>query len=321
MTMKKSILLGAGLLMFSLLIAGCGKSTTSKSTSSQATETRTITADNGKVKVPLHPKRVVSTVYTGEVMSLGVKVVGSTSMDLANPFLNQKTVKKVKNLGNALNVEAVLKLKPDLIITSNEADVKALKKVAPVVYVKYGTKRNVYQTLSKFGEILNRSEQAKKVTADLKTTGQENAAKLKAAGINPSETTVGFYEMQNNKLYVQGSSWGRGGEASVNGLGFQIPASIAKIQEGIGYKQISTESLPQYAADWLLFTSFSTTKKGNTQVINDLKKNAVWQELPAVKAKHVIELPFNKMYYYDPAAVKGQIKMITDAMLKAVKNN
>ncbi len=317
--MKKQVLLSIGILMLGLVLAGCGKTATKKAASNQATQTRTITADNGKVKVPLHPKRVVSTVYTGEVMSLGVKVVGSTSMDLANPFLKKDTVKNVKNLGNALNVESVLKLKPDLIITSNEADVKALKKIAPVVYLKYGTADNVYQTLTKFGKILNRSAQAKKVAADLKATDTKNVAKLKAAGINPSATTVGFYEMQNNKLYVQGSSWGRGGEAAVNGLGFKLPASINKIQEGIGYKQISTESLPQYAADWLLFTSFSTTKKGNAQVVIDLKHNAVWQELPAVKAKKVIELPFNKMYYYDPAAVKGQINLITEAMLKATQ--
>ncbi|WP_125606127.1 ABC transporter substrate-binding protein [Lapidilactobacillus bayanensis] len=317
--MKKRSILGIGLLFLSLAMAGCGKATTTKSANAQTTTTRTITADNGQVKVPLHPQRVVATVYTGEVMALGVNVVGSTSMDLANPFLNQRTVHKVKNLGNALNVEAVLKLKPDLIITSNEADVKALKKVAPVVYLKYGTKANVYQTLTKFGRILNRSTQAKKVATDLRTTSQKNVTKLKAAGINPNVTTVGFYEMQNNKLYVQGSSWGRGGEALISGLGFKLPTSIAKIQEGIGYKQISTESLPRYAADWMLFTSFSTAKKGNTQVINDLKNNVVWQTLPAVKAKHVIELPFSKMYYYDPAAVKGQIKMITNAMLAANK--
>ena len=213
--MKKQVLLSIGILMLGLVLLGCGKTATKKAASNQATQTRTITADNGKVKVPLHPKRVVSTVYTGEVMSLGVKVVGSSSMDLANPFLKKDTVKNVKNLGNALNVESVLKLKPDLIITSNEADVKVLKKIAPVVYLKYGTADNVYQTLTKFGKILNRSAQAKKVAADLKATGTKNVAKLKAAGINPSATTVGFYEMQNNKLYVQGSSWGRGGEAEI----------------------------------------------------------------------------------------------------------
>lgn len=47
-----------------------------------------------------------------------------------------------------------------------------------------------------------------------------------------------------------------------------------------------------------------------------MNANAIWQSLPAVKAKHVIELPFEKMYYYDPIAVKGQIKLVAKTMLK-----
>jgi iron complex transport system substrate-binding protein len=60
---------------------------------------------------------------------------------------------------------------------------------------------------------------------------------------------------------------------------------------------------------------FFSNTSGSKQSISDLNNNAVWQSLPAVKAKHVIELPFNKMYYYDPIAVKGQIKLVTETML------
>lgn len=312
MKMKKWKLM-AVMLTAVLLFAGCGKANTKSGTS---TKTRTIKTAKGNVKVPVHPKRVVSTVYTGDILSLGVHMSGATSMDLADPFLNAKTVKKIKNLGNGLNSESVLKLNPDLIITSNESDVKKLKKIAPVVYIPYGTTGNIYQTIKKFGYILNRENQAKQVTADLKQTAQTQSKKLAKAGIQTTNTTVGMYEMQNNKLYVDGSSWGRGGEALVTAMKFKLPSSIQKIQDGAGYKQISTESLGNYAADWMFFTSYSSTKKGNDQAVSDLKNNPVWQQLPAVKAGHVVELPFNKMYYYDPAAVKGQMKMITSAMIK-----
>lgn len=312
MRMKKWKLV-AVVLTAAVMFAGCGKASSSSSSSQQ---TRTIKTAKGNVKVPVHPKRVVSTVYTGEILSLGVHVSGSTSMDLANPFLSQKTVKKIKNLGNGLNSEAVLKLKPDLIITSNESDVKKLKKIAPVVYIPYGSTGNVYQTLTKFGQILDRQKQAKAVASDLKQTAKTETTKLTQAGINPAKTTVGMYEMQNSKLYVDGSSWGRGGEALVTAMKFKLPTSIQKIQDGAGYKQISTESLSHYSADWMFFTSYSSAKSGSDQAVSDLKSNPVWQNLPAVKAGHVVELPFNKMYYYDPAAVKGQMKMITAAMIK-----
>lgn len=312
--MKKQIRLIAVMALTAILLVGCGKS---QSKTSNGEQTRTIQTTSGKVKVPVHPKRVVSSVYTGEVLSLGVHVVGSTSLDLANPYLSSKTTKQIKNLGSSLNSESVLKLKPDLIITSTQSDVKKLKKIAPVVYIPYGSTGNVYKTLAKFGNILNKTKKAQSVKRDLQQTVQSQTKQLQKAGIDPSKTTVGMYEMQDNKFYVDGASWGRGGEALVNGLGFKLPNSIEKIQNGAGYKQISTESLGSYAADWMFFTSYSSTKKGNDQAVSDLKNNVVWQQQPAVKAGHVISLPFNKMYYYDPAAVKGQMKLITQAMIKA----
>lgn len=115
--MKKRSFLIALLSLF--VLAGCAKTQT---TSSQSM--RTVTTTAGKTKIPAHPKRVVSTVYTDQLISLGVNVVGSTQMDLANPWLSKTQTKGIKNLGNTMNQEAILKLNPDLIVTSNEADVK-----------------------------------------------------------------------------------------------------------------------------------------------------------------------------------------------------
>lgn len=302
--MKKHTLLIAMLSIF--LLAGCAETQTSNSKF-----TRTVTTTAGKTKIPAHPKRVVSTVYTDQLLSLGVHVIGSTQMDLANPWLSKAQTKGIKNLGNAMNQEAILKLKPDLIVTSNEADVKKLKAIAPVLYIPYGSTGDVYQSLTKFGQLTNRQKQAKKVTADLKQTAKTATTKLKAAGIDPANTTVSFFDVQANKLYVDGSTWGRGGSAIVTAMGFQLTKAAQKVESGTGYKQISTEASPTYAGDWLFFSNTS----GSKQSISDLNNNAVWRSLPAVKAKHVIELPFNKMYYYDPIAIKGQIKLVTETML------
>lgn len=302
--MKKHTLLIA---LFSIfLLAGCAKTQTTKTPT-----TRTVTTTAGKTKIPAHPKRVVATVYTDQLLSLGVHVVGSTQMDLANPWLSKAQTKGIKNLGNAMNQEAILKLKPDLIVTSNEADVKKLKAIAPVLYIPYGSTGDVYQSLTKFGQLMNRQAQAKKVTADLKQTAKTETTKLKAAGIDPAATTVSFFDVQANKLYVDGSTWGRGGSAIVTAMGFQLTKAAQKVEAGTGYKQISTEASPTYAGDWLFFSNTS----GSKQSISDLNANAVWQSLTAVKAKHVIELPFEKMYYYDPIAVKGQIKLVAKTML------
>ncbi|WP_461213919.1 ABC transporter substrate-binding protein [Lacticaseibacillus sp. GG6-2] len=291
----------------SLLLAGCANNKPTSTTPA----TRTVTTTAGKTKIPAHPKRVVATVYTDELLALGVHVVGSTQMDLANPWLSAKQTKGIKNLGNAMNQEAILKLDPDLIVTSNEADVKKLKKIAPVLYVPYGSTGDVYQTLAKFGTYMNKPAKAKAVAKDLKQTAKTQVTKLKAAGIDPAKTTVSFFDIQANKLYVDGSTWGRGGNAIVTAMGFKLNAASQKVEAGTGYKQISTEAAPTYAGDWIFFSNTS----GSKQSLADLKANAVWKQLPAVKANHVVELPFTKMYYYDPIAVRGQINLVAKTML------
>ncbi|WP_390406191.1 ABC transporter substrate-binding protein [Lacticaseibacillus jixiensis] len=295
-----------------LLLAGCAP----KHTTSSQSATRTVTTTAGKTQIPAHPKRVVSTVYTGELLSLGVPVVGSTQMDLQNPWLSKSATKGIKDLGNAMNQEAILKLKPDLIVTSNEADVKKLKAIAPVLYIPYGSTGDMYQTLTTFGTWFGKTAQAKTVAADLKATAKTAVTQLKAGGIDPAVTTVSFFDIQASKLYVDGATWGRGGNAIVTAMGFKLNAASQKVEVGTGYKQISTESLTTYAGDWMFFSNTTTTANGNDQAISDLKHNAVWQQLPAVKAGHVVALPFTKMYYYDPAAIKGQIKLVAKTMLK-----
>lgn len=311
---KSLLSLAAVVAVGGVLLSGCGS--TSKSSSSSTEATRTIKTSTGKLKVPSHPKRIVTNVYTGDVLSLGGHVVGATSTDLASPYISKATRSSIKNLGLTLKAEAVLKLKPDLIVTSNEADVKALKKIAPVVYVPYGSTGNIEQTATKFGQILNRQKQATAWNTKFKQQATTNQAKLKKAGIDTATTTVGMYDMQNGKLFVDGAAWGRGGQALITGLKFQLPTAIQKIDKGAGYQQISLESLNKYAADWLFFTNTTATQKGEAAV-KDLKANAVWKSLPAVKAGHVIELPFNQMYYFDPDAVYAQMNLITKAMIAA----
>ncbi|MCH5461592.1 ABC transporter substrate-binding protein [Lactobacillus sp. LC28-10] len=308
----KSIISGAVIAMVGMLVlAGCGS--TSKSNASKEV-TRTVTVNKRQIKIPVHPKRIVTNVYTGDVLSLGGHVVGATSTDLASPFLTQQQTSGIKNLGLTLKPEAVLKLKPDLIVTSNEADVKALKKIAPVVYVPYGTTGNIKQTATKFGGILNRQQQAKSWNQKFEQLAAKQDARLKKAGIDPANTSVGMYDLQNGKLFVDGSTWGRGGQALTTGLGFQLPKNIQQISNGAGYQQVSLESLNKYSADWLFFTNTTQTKKGEAAV-SDLKSNTVWKSLPAVKAEHVVSLPFNKMYYFDPTAVYQQMTLITNQMI------
>ncbi|RCK13089.1 hypothetical protein DT075_04565 [Bacillus licheniformis] len=65
------------------------------------------------VKIPTHPKRIVTDFYAGELFTVGANVVGSGSWSFSNPFLKDR-MKDVTDLGDPINVEKVMKLKPDL---------------------------------------------------------------------------------------------------------------------------------------------------------------------------------------------------------------
>lgn len=124
--------------------------------------------------------------------------------------------------------------------------------------------------------------------------------------------------MQSGKLYAYGTGFSRGGQALTVGLNFNLPKRLQKVDSGAGFKEIAIESLPKYQADYMFVTTSSSKGQKDPDLVA-LKKNPVWRSLKAVKAQHIISLPFNKMYYYDPLATRGQLKLVTDALIKAGK--
>lgn len=114
-------------------LAACGNHSESKGSSSDSKDEETVTykAENGNVKIPKHPKRVVVMAdgYYGDFKTLGINVVGAPENVFKNPYYKGKT-DGVTNIGDGTSVEKVIDLKPDLIIvwTTQGADIKKLEK-------------------------------------------------------------------------------------------------------------------------------------------------------------------------------------------------
>jgi len=259
---------------------------------------------------------VVAGLHLGQVMALIVNVVGSTNLEMANPYLNQSKVKKITDVGTPMSAEAVLKLKPDLIITSNEADTKKMEKIAPTVQIPYQKTQQFTASMNYFSKLLNQPKQAKAFKQSFNAAAKKQVKRLEAAKIS-RKSSFGVYEMQSSKLYAYGSGFSRGAQAML-ALGFKLSKPLQKVDSSAGFKEISVESLPKYQAHYMFVTT-SSTKGQKDPALVAMKKNPIWQSLAAVKANRVIELPFNKMYYYDPFATRAQLKIVTDALIKANK--
>jgi iron complex transport system substrate-binding protein len=92
------ILLVPVLLNLTLVIAACGNAEKKDDAASVSkNETITYKSENGNIKVPAHPKRVVVLAgFAGNVMALGLPVVGVDSWSTATPkFDKLKDVTKV----------------------------------------------------------------------------------------------------------------------------------------------------------------------------------------------------------------------------------
>lgn len=301
------------------VLTGCGSNTsdTEKAQEKEATGTHLFKAANGEIEVPNNPKRVVVRTYMGHVLALDVPVVGATEWDLASPFIDKKVLDKIKDVGVPMNAEEVLALEPDLIITDTEDEVASLEKIAPTVLLPYDTVRNINESVDLFGELLNRKTEAEAWKKSFKENADKERARL--AEVNfPMNATVGLYELQDSKLFVFGSNFGRGGQVLTTGLGLKQQDNIQKVSDGDGWKELSLEALPDYAADFMFFTSYTANGTESAE-LTALKANPIWKTIPAVEKNQVIELPFEKMYYYDPIAIQAQLKLITDKLIGTQK--
>jgi iron complex transport system substrate-binding protein len=330
--MKRRTGMFIGLGLIAVILTGCGANKeTAAAGASQAESTlggtdasepakggtHTFKAVNGLIEIPDAPQRVVVRTYLGEVMVLGVPVVGSEEWSLANPYLDEGKKAQIKDVGYPMNVEEVLALDPDLIITDSEEGLSEMEKIAPTVFIPFNTNRDIKSSIRYFGEMLNKQSEAEEWIKAFETEAAIQAERLKEAGMDRN-ASVGLFEFANGKVYAFGDNMGRGGQVLTSGLGMKLQEMLQEVSDGQGWAEISIEALSEYAPDYMFVTIYTANGEPSKDV-EEMKKTSVWKSLPAVQNNRVIELPFEKIYYYDPVAVLQQLKIITDSILNTMK--
>ncbi|MEB2273781.1 iron-hydroxamate ABC transporter substrate-binding protein [Bacillus sp. ILBB4] len=304
--MKKLLL--PFMLIFVLLISACSNgSTESKNDSSKNSESKTITyqSEDGPVKVPANPKRVVVLgSYAGNVMSLGVNIVGVDSWSKMNPRFEKK-LKGVEEVSDE-NLEKIVKLKPDLIIgLSTTKNIDKLKKIAPTVTYTYDKVDYLTQHVE-IGKLLNKEKEAQSWVNDFKKRAAKAGSDIKAK--IGEDTTVSVIENFDKQLYVFGDNWGRGTEILYQEMKLKMPEKVKDMALKDGYYAISPEVLPEYAGDYLIF---SKNQDGDTS----FEKTDTYKNIPAVKNNHVFEANAKEFYFNDPITLDYQLDFFTQKFL------
>lgn len=296
-------------MMVVLVLAACGNKDEKADEDSKdkaSAETITYQAESGPIKVPAHPKRVVVlSSFAGDLLQLGVNVVGVDSWAKDNPNF-QDDLKNAVVVENT-DIEKMIELEPDLIIGLNGIEnADKLAEIAPTVLFTYG-RVDYLQQFIEIGKVLNKEKEATDWVKDFKERAAETGTKIKEK--IGEDATVTVAEMFNKQMYVYGDNWGRGTELLYQEMGLKMPEKVKEDALKPGYFAISTEVLNEYAGDYVIFSTF----KGEDSAI----QNAAWfKDLEAVKNGHLFAVNGNAFYFNDPKTLEYQLDFFEKKFLQ-----
>lgn len=182
-----AVLKAIGLSFWVALVAACSNSTDQSSNSNSSnlppgTPTRPIQHAMGTTQVPVQPKRVVvlDTAPLDSAIALGVRPIGTMFFQSPPTYLGNRVEGiAVLGLNNNPNLEKVLSLKPDLILStkiSSQQFYRQLSKAAPTILTEgSGRSGDWKENFQLYADALGRSQQAKALLQNY----QQRAATLK----------------------------------------------------------------------------------------------------------------------------------------------
>ncbi|MBO1514863.1 iron-hydroxamate ABC transporter substrate-binding protein [Metabacillus bambusae] len=298
------------ILLLVLIISACGNKTTEEKNSSSAPqekekETVTYQSETGPVEVPADPKRVVLlSGFTGNVIDLGVNIVGVDVWSKTNPTFEEE-LKDVEEVSDE-SLEKIIELEPDLIIgLSNIKNIDKLNEIAPTVTYTWG-KLDYLTQHEEIGKLLNKEEEAKEWVEDFKSRAQAAGEEIRAK--IGEDATVSVIESYDKQLYVFGDNWARGTEILYQAMNLKMPEKVKEMALESGYYTISAEVLPEYAGDYVIFSKYSDAD-------NSFQETETYKNIPAVKNNRVFEMSGKGASFSDPVTLDKQLEFFKEAFL------
>ena len=255
-----------------------------------ASETKTISHAMGSTDVPKKALRVVTLFQgaTDSVVALGVTPVGVVDSWAQQPTYEylRDALKGVAHVGleTQPNLEAIVALKPDLIIATksrHEKIYRQLSQIAPTVMAE-----NVYDfktTLDLTAEALSKQEKGKQVWNVFQQRIRIFRKAIKQREANwPLTAAVLNIRADHLRLYLKQSFSG----VVLNEIGFQFPLPNEK---GWGVKLKTKEALPSVNAD-VFFIILQSNDAAVKQNYDAWRAHPLWKMLTAPKNQQVYEV-------------------------------
>ncbi|MFF9349201.1 ABC transporter substrate-binding protein [Streptomyces sp. NPDC014734] len=312
-----------GTVALALALTGCGFSSEGGSEASEEGGTRVFAADNGKITIPVAPKRVVATGYAvPALIEADAPLVGISSWKRGEPMMTKEDLATYKKLPKVAgeqaaetNYEAVAEADPDLIVIGvpapvlGDIDIKRLESIAPVVAIG-PTVPSAWRELSrKQADAAGSLKQFDAAKSTYETKAAELAKKYEDVLPGLRLGHVGAYGEAAKGTFQRefNGSWG-------TNIAEDIGATYyGKVKEpGPGSRSVSeypsVEELPAAYAEADVLT-YSVGSDGSVPAsVRYVLDSKLWKNLPAVKAGKAF--PFR----YTEAATYGEALTTLDAI-------
>lgn len=330
-TAHKSRLLMVWMLALVLVLTACGagagtnankgaqqpEADPSKSNSTTQTDSAfpvTIKHMKGEYTLTEKPKviAVLDVKFVDQLVALGEQPAGSvvsgTKDETFPEYLKDKLV-DVKVLGtrDEPNLEAIVALKPDLIIMTDfqEKIYDSVSKIADTIVLDfYEDWRDTAVTM---GKITGKTTEAEALVKNYEDKIVGLRSKLSA---ELGDDTVSLIRPRKEGIRVHGPDHRTGG-ILYKDLGLKAPKFVTDIKEDTSV-EVTMEKVPDIGADryFLLSDAMFATET------EQLTSSPIWQSIDAVKNNHVYNVDTQLwIAYYGPIAVNMIVDQAAEALL------
>lgn len=292
-----------------IVLAACGSNTSNseEKAPSFGSENDTITyeSEDGSVEVPANPQRVVVlSSYVGDLIDLDVPIVGADAWSMQNPRF-EDALKDAEEVTED-DLEKIIELKPDLIVgLTGLKNLDKLKEIAPTVTFTYGQLNYLDQHVE-IGKLVNKEDEAQTWADDFTKRATEAGEQIKDK--IGADATVSVVENFDKQLYVYGDNWGRGTEVLYQAMGLNMPEKVEQDALEAGYFALSTEVLPEYMGDYVIFSKFDDAD-------TSVEDSESFQNTTAAKNNQVYKVDGNAFYFNDSNTLDYQLEFIKESFL------
>ena len=279
------------LLISTLLFAACGNKDEDESAGNDTNEeTYTVEHAMGTTEIKGTPKKVVILTNEGTeaLLSMGVTPVGAVQSWTGDPWYDHiaDKMKDVEVVGteSELNVEAIAKLQPDLIIGNKmrqEEQYNQLKEIAPTVMAE--TLRGDWkENFELYAKALNKEEKGKEVLAEYDQRIEDLKSKL-GDKLNQEVSMVRFMA-GDVRIYHKDSFSG----VILDQLGFARPEG--QDVEDFAEKGVTKERIPAMDGDVLFYFTYETGDGEANKLAEEWINDPLFQNLEVAKQDQVHEV-------------------------------